>query len=86
MTIDHTLVVLADRRTTSNDASAWSPKEALLSMIADIDAGLEVDGLIICYDGLKGTGFKNATKTSRDAIGLLQVTQLEVYTRGREEH
>lgn len=78
------LVVLADRRSTQVMAADWSPREALLSMIQDIENGLEVDQLIICYDGQQGSGFKNATSTARDAIGLLQVTQLEVFNRGRE--
>lgn len=80
-----TLVVLADRR-GGLLAEDWSPREALLSMITAIDAGLEVRSLIICYDGIKGSGFKNATTSALDAIGLLQVTQLEVYARGREQH
>lgn len=78
------LVVLADRRTKQVMAEDWTPREALLSMLQDIEDGLEIDQLIICYDGIRGSGFKNATSSARDAIGLLQVTQLEVYTRGRE--
>jgi hypothetical protein len=77
------LVVLADRRTSVTGAD-WSPREALLSMLADMDNGLEVERMIICYDGIKGSGFKNATSDAMQAIGLLQVTQLEVFQRGRE--
>lgn len=79
------VVVLADRRNQCVEGNDWSPREALLSMLADLDAGLEIKELIICYDAVRGSGFKNATSSARDAIGLLQVTQLEIYQRGREE-
>lgn len=77
------LVVLAERR--SNEAAAWTPREALMAMLSDLDAGLEIERIVICYDGVKGSGFKNCTKSAIDAIGLLQVTQLAVYDAGRAD-
>lgn len=76
-------VLLSERR-AGNEAAAWTPREALIAMLRDIDQGMEVERLIICYDGVKGAGFRNVTKSVMEAIGLLQVTQLAVYDAGRE--
>lgn len=77
-------VLLSERR-SGNSAAAWTPREALIAMLRDIDQGMEVERLIICYDGIKGSGFRNCTQTVMEAIGLLQVTQLAVYEAGRAE-
>lgn len=83
MTDTKNVVVLNNRRETKDEAATWSPRETLLDMLREIDEGLEVTELVICYDvGIRGTGFRNATTTFKSAIGLLQVTQLEMFHKG----
>jgi hypothetical protein len=62
----------------------WSPRDACVEMLRLIDAGLQIDNLIICYDGVGGAGFQNATKKFNDALSLLVVTQWELTCAGRE--
>jgi len=71
--------VRADR---TGSGAEWTPREALAEMIRLLDEGLEVDKMVICYDGVNGASFQNATKTPMDAIGLLQVTQMTLYMAG----
>jgi hypothetical protein len=79
------VVVLSDHRATANEAALATPREILLAMIAEIDNGLPVEELVITFDcGYHGTGFKNSTKSLKNAIGLLQVCQLELHYRGCE--
>lgn len=80
------VVVLNNHRKTRDDAAGWSPREALLDLLREIDEGLEVKELIIAYDcGLRGSGFKNCTDSVKNAVGLLVVTQMELYAEGRGE-
>jgi hypothetical protein len=80
------VVVLNNQRQTRDDAAGWSPREALLDLLREIDQGLEVHELVICYDcGIRGSGFKNCTDSVKNAVGLLQVTQLELYHQGAHE-
>lgn len=80
------VVVLNNLRAARDDASGWSPREALLTLLQEIDNGLEVTELVICYDcGIRGSGFKNCTDSVKNAVGLLQVTQLELYHKGAED-
>ena len=74
--------VRADR---TGSGENWSPREALMEMLRLLDAGLCIDKMIICYDGIDGASFQNATKSVLEAIGLLQVTQMTVYSAGRDE-
>lgn len=77
------VVVLNSHRKNNTDAEAWSPRETLLALLKEIDNGLEVKELVIAYDcGIKGTGFKNCAYSAKNAIGLLVVTQLELYHVG----
>jgi hypothetical protein len=72
------------RADKSGEAAHWSPRDAINEMLQMLDAGLNCTSLIICYDGINGSGCKNATKSVMEAIGLLQVTQLSIYEAGRE--
>lgn len=78
------IVSLGRVRADRTDASGWTPREAVVEMLRMIDEGLSVERLIICYDGIQGAGFQNATENVMDAVGLLQVTQLEIVMAGRE--
>lgn len=60
----------------------WSPRDAVVEMLRLIDGGLNVDSLVICYDGTNGSSFQNATKSVKEAVGLLQVTQMLLVMRG----
>ena len=77
------VVVLNNRRSTSNEAGTASPRDILLAMLAEIDQGLPVEELVITFDcGIHGCGFKNATKSMKSAVGLLQVCQMELHYAG----
>lgn len=84
MTDTQNVVVLNNHRVeTRDEASAWTPREALLDLLQQIDNGLEIEEMVICYDlGVKGSGFKNCTKSLRNATGLLVLTQMELYHQG----
>lgn len=85
MTEHKNVVVLNNHRNTRDDAAAWSPREALLSLLEEIDNGLDVQEMIISYDcGVRGAGFKNCTSSVRSAVGLLTITQVELINRGSE--
>lgn len=72
-----------ERAYKTGEASCWTPREAVVEMLRLLDAGLNVDKLIICYDGIGGSNFQSSCKSAMEAIGLLQVTQLTVYEAGR---
>ena len=77
------VVSLGKRRVDRTGAAGdWSPREAVVEMLRLIDEGLNVESLVICYDGIDGSSFQNATKTVKEAIGLLQVTQMTLYMKG----
>lgn len=79
------VVSLGKRRADrTGHAKDWTPRDAVEEMLRLLDAGLQIDNLIICYDGIGGCSFQNATKGIMEAVGLLQVTQLEMYAVGRE--
>lgn len=77
------VVALSDRRNVTNEAKHSNPRDLLLEMLAAIDSGLPVDELILVYDcGEHGFGFKNATASLKNAVGLLQVCQMELHYQG----
>ncbi len=79
------IVQLGKRRADRTGiASDWTPRDAVVEMLRLIDAGLSIDALIICYDGIDGASFQNATKSMSDAVGLLQVTQMELFLASKD--
>lgn len=37
------------RAERADDATAWTPRDALIKLLREIDEGLSVDALVICY-------------------------------------
>lgn len=64
------------RAETSRKASDWSPRDALIALLRDIDSGdVKVDAMVICYrspndDGAQ-TRFSMATPDALTGLGLL---------------
>lgn len=60
----------------AQDGSLWSPRDALIDLLRDIDAGKEVTDLIISFrekteDGRFGHFYRAATRDQLTALGLL---------------
>ena len=57
----------------SNDASKWSPREALISVLRRIDSGtLDIDNIIILYEEGEKFEYTNSVKNLNDAISMCE--------------
>lgn len=78
-------VSVAEKRSEkSGNAKDWTPRDALITLLRDIDSGKEeIDELIICFsrkgEGTQG-GFTNATASTYVALGLLSATMFSLQT------
>lgn len=69
-------VSLGERRADkSRNAGDWSPREALVALLRDIDNGLQVDALVVCYriadeKGRRST-YSQSVPDCLTALGLL---------------
>ena len=63
------------RARKERDASKWTPRDALVSLLRDIDNGMVIDGLVMFYHRPEDneTFFSAATKTKREALGLVEL-------------
>lgn len=65
----------------SHNGADWTPREALIDLLREIDAGrITPDALVICFrtkaePGKTTTGFRSAAPDIHIATGLLQVAQ-----------
>lgn len=70
------------RSEASERASDWTPREALISMLRDIDSGkVKTDALVICFrrpDGQK-PGFVIASPDPLVTLGLLERTKFRIH-------
>lgn len=71
------------RAERAGDASLWSPREALIAVLRDIDAGVKVDVLIVAYrevgeSGGKVTRFAGACPDAATAVGTLAIAQNKI--------
>jgi hypothetical protein len=69
-------VSLAERKAeTSGKARDWSPRDALIAVLRDIDAGKKVDAVVICYREIDGdernTHFSMSSPDCLTGLGLL---------------
>lgn len=60
----------------NGDGSLWTPRDALINLLRDIDNGLNVDILIVAYRANLNENeieynYRNATPNPLTAIGLL---------------
>ena len=70
-------VSLAEKRAEKeHDATLWGPRDALVSMLRDIDSGMEVSALIVVYrrvdDGDRGVFYQAAGVVDKvEGMGML---------------
>lgn len=63
-------------------ASDWTPRDALITLLRDIDSGkVDVDALVIAYryNKRKRTSFLAATPDGVTTLGLLERAKLAAY-------
>lgn len=70
------LVVSEIRSDQSGNGADWSPRDALINLLRDIDAGKsKPTSLVICWREASGIGesshYSSACKTPWDGLGLL---------------
>lgn len=73
---DHPQSVSEIKANKSHDCSAWTPRDALIDLLRDIDGGkVRLDALVIAYrendDEGKRTRFSMAAPDSSVGLGLL---------------
>lgn len=76
---------LGERRSAEESNGAlWTPRDALIAMLRDIDSGrISPDALIVCYREAIGTGdvrssYFNASADIHQALGLLAATSIKL--------
>jgi hypothetical protein len=77
----HPKTISEIRSEKSSKGSDWTPRDVLISMLRDIDAGtLKPDALIVCYrhSGNK-TSFRQATPDALTMLGLLERTKFRIH-------
>jgi hypothetical protein len=64
------------------DASKWTPRDMLVSLLREIDSGrLKVDAMIVCYryeGGDSECSYKQSTEDSLVTLGLLSATAAKI--------
>ena len=72
---DHPLTIGEIRSDKSGNAKDWTPREALIDMLRQIDNGLDVHGIIICYtvneDDRRYTKYTTSVQAHHEALALL---------------
>lgn len=68
---------LGERRATlAQDGSKWSPREALIAMLRDIDAGtVQPTMLTIVYHDAGRTRFVTSAPNAHSGIGMLEIAK-----------
>lgn len=71
------------RAEKEEDASKWTPRDALISVLRDIDSGeTSPDALVICYheklEGGHKTSYVSATPNLVIALGLMDRTAFKM--------
>lgn len=81
---DHPDTIGELRSDKSENAADWTPRDACISMLRDIDNGLEVATLIICYStpsrllagqGVRDVCYKLASPDTSTTLGTLARVQ-----------
>lgn len=70
------------RAEASDLAKDWTPREALISMLRDIDSGkLQTDAIVICFRRPNGEkpGFVVASPDPLVTLGLLERTKFRIH-------
>lgn len=74
---DHPLSITELRSDKSQNAADWSPRDALISALRDLDAGkIKPDALVVCYrkkdsDGAVETSWYSASPDLHTSLGML---------------
>lgn len=70
----------------TDNAADWTPREALVSLLRDIDSGVveNIDAVVICYrhkgdkPGATRTHFVNAGPDVHVAMGMMEVVKFQM--------
>lgn len=82
---DHPKSITEIKANKERDGSLWTPRDALINILRDIDEGRKIDNLVICfseeidYDN-KYTQYASSCKDYYTQIGLITAV-LAVMTR-----
>lgn len=78
---NHPKSVTEIRSDKSNAAKDWTPRDALVALLRDIDGGLKVEALVVAYalpaDQPKSIGFAVASPDILITRGLLATAMLK---------
>lgn len=75
---DHPLSITEIRSDRTGNGAEWTPRDALISMLREIDSGrIKPVGVVVCVmeEPEKNTckaHFRNATRNPYEALGLLE--------------
>lgn len=81
---DHPRSVAEIRSDRSMNAKDWTPRDALISVLRDIDSGaVDPDALIVVYrrrdaDGANLTHFRLASPDPHVTVGMLRIAEWEL--------
>jgi hypothetical protein len=79
---------LGELRNDSN-AALWTPREALISVLRDIDSGkVKPDALVVCFRETTGKGetdsyFRQASPDVHVSLGLISFTAMKIVGAAR---
>jgi len=75
-----------------NNAATWTPREALVNLLRDIDRGeVEPTALVICIaekgsqPGSVITTYRNVSGDLHQAVGLVEAVKLRIQLGGEED-
>ena len=81
---DHPLSITEIRSDRTGRGSEWTPRDALIAMLREIDSGrIKPVGAIVCImeepeAGTCQAHFRNATRNPYEALGLLERVKMAV--------
>lgn len=81
---EHPVSLTEARANREHDCKLWTPRDALISLLRDIDSGKIAPDALVCVartkdaDGSSRTTFVNATPDIHTALGLLSRGQFRL--------
>lgn len=78
---DHPTTIGELRSEKSTRGRDWSPRDVLISLLRDIDAGkFDVDALVVCYrHSGDRTSFRQSTPDGLTLLGLLERVKFRIH-------
>ena len=79
---DHPPTIGELRSDKTSDASKWTPRDCLITLLREIDNGADIDALVISYrqteDGKQRGRYYQATPDGLVTLGLLSSTARQI--------